>query len=438
MTVIKCPKCGRENIPDNIEMCPGCGYNINVLAIAEEQKKCELCVKKLRKCKLNNWKFMIFISVLILIFTAVLYNPIIKYVEYQNAVIQMKNEEYDKAIEILKKINIVKSNDMIVECMYLKALKILENEKYDDALEIFVQIESYKDASELIRECQYQKAGEYFLSKDYEKAADIYLSLKDYSDSSVKAINSIYHLAELKYKNQNYYEAIKTLAENADLLNEYEAAVTLKKLIMEQKEWFINKAEEEYDQGNFRISIECYEYAKITVYNQDILGINHYEDCKFMLSIQGEYTSPVGKGTASISGHTYTQNSIEYKITPVKKQIGYGATEIVGILNDNMEHYITFVKEGEVWCIKKNSEEWYVWETKERQILEEERINKIKENEKKEPIIGMTREEVENSTWGKPNDINKTTYEWGITEQWCYPNFKYIYFTDGIVSAISE
>lgn len=57
---------------------------------------------------------------------------------------------------------------------------------------------------------------------------------------------------------------------------------------------------------------------------------------------------------------------------------------------------------------------------------------------KKEPTIGMTREEVENSTRGKTNDINKPTYEWGTTEQWCYPNFKYIYFIDGIVSAISE
>lgn len=438
MTVIKCPKCGKENISGNTELCLGCGYNIKVFAIAEEQKKRELCLKKSRKSKLNNWKFMISISAIILIFIAVLYNPILKYINYQNAVIQMKNDEYDKAIEILKNINNVKSNDMIAECMYLKAIKKLENKKYDDAVEIFVQLGNYKDASELIRECQYQKAGEYFLSKDYKKAADIYLSLKDYTDSLVKAINSIYHLAELKYENQNYYEAIKILDENADLLNEYEEAVTLKKLILEQKEWFIDKAEEEYDQGNFRISMECYEYAKITVYNQDILGVNHYEDCKFMLSIQGEYISPVGKGTASIGGYTYTQNSIEYKIIPVKKQYEYEGTKIVGILNDNVEHYITFVEEGEIWCIKSNNEAWDVWETKERQILEEERINKIKENEKKEPIIGMTREEVENSTWGKPNDINKTTYEWGTTEQWCYPDFKYIYFTDEIVSAISE
>ena len=50
----------------------------------------------------------------------------------------------------------------------------------------------------------------------------------------------------------------------------------------------------------------------------------------------------------------------------------------------------------------------------------------------------MTKTQVETSTWGKPTKINKTTYAWGVTEQWCYPNYKYIYFEDGIVTAIQE
>lgn len=59
-------------------------------------------------------------------------------------------------------------------------------------------------------------------------------------------------------------------------------------------------------------------------------------------------------------------------------------------------------------------------------------------NTPKEPAIGMTASEVEKSTWGKPNEINKTTYEWGTTEQWCYSNYRYIYFKNGVVTAISE
>ncbi len=55
-----------------------------------------------------------------------------------------------------------------------------------------------------------------------------------------------------------------------------------------------------------------------------------------------------------------------------------------------------------------------------------------------EPSIGMTKTEVENSTWGRPNKINKTTTTYGISEQWCYSNYRYIYFKDGIVTSIQE
>ena len=54
------------------------------------------------------------------------------------------------------------------------------------------------------------------------------------------------------------------------------------------------------------------------------------------------------------------------------------------------------------------------------------------------PSIGMTKEEVEKSTWGTPKKVNKTTYSWGTTEQWVYDNFRYVYFQNGIVSAIQE
>ncbi len=55
-----------------------------------------------------------------------------------------------------------------------------------------------------------------------------------------------------------------------------------------------------------------------------------------------------------------------------------------------------------------------------------------------EPSIGMTKTEVENSTWGKPNKINRTTTSYGKHEQWCYNNYKYIYFEDGIVTSIQD
>lgn len=64
--------------------------------------------------------------------------------------------------------------------------------------------------------------------------------------------------------------------------------------------------------------------------------------------------------------------------------------------------------------------------------------NEYESDYKQEPRIGMTHEQVEASTWGKPKEINKTTYAWGTSEQWVYSGYRYIYFDNGKVTAISE
>lgn len=76
---------------------------------------------------------------------------------------------------------------------------------------------------------------------------------------------------------------------------------------------------------------------------------------------------------------------------------------------------------------------------KEDSTVDDDVINKVLEDrQKKTPQIGMTAEEVRQSTWGEPQDINKTTYSWGVKEQWCYSGYRYIYFEDGVVTAIQE
>lgn len=58
-----------------------------------------------------------------------------------------------------------------------------------------------------------------------------------------------------------------------------------------------------------------------------------------------------------------------------------------------------------------------------------------------DPRIGMTPEQVRASSWGTPSSINKTTTMYGVHEQWVYRSTtktRYIYFDDGVVSAIQE
>ena len=52
--------------------------------------------------------------------------------------------------------------------------------------------------------------------------------------------------------------------------------------------------------------------------------------------------------------------------------------------------------------------------------------------------IGMSKDLCE-LTWGTPDKINKTTYSFGVKEQWVYSKRNaYLYFEDGVLTAISE
>ena len=53
----------------------------------------------------------------------------------------------------------------------------------------------------------------------------------------------------------------------------------------------------------------------------------------------------------------------------------------------------------------------------------------------------MTSEQVLESTWGEPTEINKRTTQYGVSEQWVYrtdSKTKYIYLDNGVVTAIQE
>ena len=51
--------------------------------------------------------------------------------------------------------------------------------------------------------------------------------------------------------------------------------------------------------------------------------------------------------------------------------------------------------------------------------------------------IGMTAEQCR-ASWGRPNDINRSTGTWGVHEQWCYDGYNYLYFEDGILTSIQN
>lgn len=98
---------------------------------------------------------------------------------------------------------------------------------------------------------------------------------------------------------------------------------------------------------------------------------------------------------------------------------------------DMMKYYLALISDDYDGPLSK--------EIKSKIVL---RYDEISEKKKfinmKDPAIGMTAKEVENSTWGSPQDINKTTTASGVSEQWVYSGYRYIYLENGIVTAIQE
>lgn len=52
--------------------------------------------------------------------------------------------------------------------------------------------------------------------------------------------------------------------------------------------------------------------------------------------------------------------------------------------------------------------------------------------------VGMSKEQVLESSWGKPQSVNTTTTAHGVREQWVYGNRNYLYFTDGTLTSIQH
>jgi hypothetical protein len=60
----------------------------------------------------------------------------------------------------------------------------------------------------------------------------------------------------------------------------------------------------------------------------------------------------------------------------------------------------------------------------------------LKEKKRRGVSIGMTKEDVLASSWGRPQSVNQSTYTFGVREQWVYGGGNYLYFKDGVLDSI--
>ncbi len=279
-----------------------------------------------------------------------------------------------------------------------------KNSNYEKAISYYQKIEFLNKVKEQENECYYQKAIELRNEKNYDNSILYFEKINNYNDSQEQIKETKYQQALYNY-NIGDFEKTKEILET---MQEYKDAIKYlhnsEKMIKLQGTW-----EEDY--------LHC--YVQIKGWN-----ITEFESKYGYLVNIGKYA--LGNGT-----------------TNVDKVSFYDLHEVfLEIENNDLKAY--YMENGEK---KKYSDEEFYFDDENNNLY----INKMEKNikyklikrkyqitERKEPSIGMTKTEVENSTWGKPEKINRTKTSYGTHEQWCYSTHKYIYFEDGIVTSIQD
>ncbi|MBR5597367.1 MAG: cell envelope integrity protein TolA [Lachnospiraceae bacterium] len=301
------------------------------------------------------------------------------------------------------------------------------------------------------KKLMYEKAVELQAEDNWQEAAILFGSLGDYEDSETKYKECIHSQAVQYFDLEQYVDAFKLFSS----IKFNESKTFINKIADEEKNKIISEVNKLYKEK---------DYENVQMILEKVLNSSEkeksdlYQFSVFMNSIQGDYLWwKQENARTNISKDILTKNGKQYILEPYRDYDDNGMCNIEATLNGNKEHRLLAVEEGEIWIINKDiMDDWEVWESpevfeankqkraeykekqKEEAIAKAEAQKKREEMAQKEPAIGMTHDEVRYGAWGEPKDINKTTFAWGTTEQWCYSGYRYVYFTNGKVDAIQE
>ncbi len=251
----------------------------------------------------------------------------------------------------------------------------------------------------------------------YEKALKGFQAIGTYKEShnfvKVCEIEILYSNALTEFERKNYEKVLLLLIHE----KENDKILDLRQKVISE---IYNAASINYLKGDFLKAKDGFELIK------DYKDIeDEYTKNEYMIKIQGKWVdqdNPIK--VIKFDGWHYCwvfDNDDIHRLTTVKFSNNKLLVSMLNyeLLLDN-EKLIEILDDGQR-CI-------YVRNTNSPSIPSSKR-----------PVsIGMTAQEVENSTWGKPKKINRTTTRYGVSEQWVYSNNRYVYLDDGIVTAIQE
>lgn len=307
------------------------------------------------------------------------------------------------------------------------------------------------------------QAQEFISQGSFNDALEVYNSFgSKESDTEIQKLNTILQFVEegdANYGKGKYKEAVDNYSEALEI---YEVPAIVEKLeqakkdfeTYEQVQTIIAEAATLVSNDKFKDALIKYEeaLASTTISSQQSLITKRMSGVQSKIKWQ-ELFLHIEKGKYETAKHILMELlPTSYLFSPLYKYasakeyyIKYKNKDsaehlMSGISPDYNEELVDEINEFKAILIPKN--EWeYQFELYQQYALptERETMESILRMNKSGPKIGMTDNEVINETsWGKPEDINKTTTVYGTSEQWVYSGYKYLYFDDGILTTIQE
>lgn len=269
---------------------------------------------------------------------------------------------------------------------YNKGTNFQNNKEYGKAIVHYKKVDFIiNNVKEKEKECNYQKALELKENKDFENSITYFSKLSNYKDSSEQLKETQYQYAINEYENGNFVKAKELLENLQDYKTSKEYLSNIETLINLQGIW------------KYKDGLSNWVYT-----------INGWNICTYTKMLKNEYII----GDEVYARFDNGNETIKIENQSLKKVFKSGKTLDLNYNKENntiTDNIGTYIKQD---------------------ILSVEKM--------KTPSIGMTKSEILKSTWGKPKDINRTTTKYGTHEQWCYNNYKYIYFENDIVTSIQD
>lgn len=407
MALIKCPECGKE-ISDKSSICIHCGYPISEMKENSEELQEELLLKESKPLPENellpekqlkrdqnssikeekkNVKIKpiyilgAVVAVIIIVVGTSQYNKIQKrnneLQAYNNAIYAYENENFQDAYEYFSNNEYKDSKEYLEKTVEKYTESLINDNSLEEADKYLALVNDEAVKKDLETKLTYAHGIDCFDKGLFSNAADIFRELKDYKDSE-------------KYKN------------SAVIMN------------WMQGEWLLRY------------------FADYDYHNRGAMKINGWNATTYIAS--GDRFEE----RASCILELNDDNTVSFKTSDIEYNMYYaegkgyiGATLIKDSYYESLrDSYYPLTP----WCYGKTTNDLAFVKPDKSEIVNGTAILPVPS----EPKIGMTADEVKDSSWGEPDKINKTTYSWGTTEQWCYSNNRYIYLDGGYVTAISE